>query len=387
VARSFGRCGVTVLLITDDHPLPKLSRYVRRSFDWPGASSPHVDKWLINFANEHGLRDWLLIPCADAEVKFVATHVAGLRSVFKVVSSDWAALNQVCDKRNLAKTAAAAGVDFPEDYPIGSAYEAECVKVRFPVVLKPAMRLQRNEFTSSKAWRADCRDELKQLYGRAAALVGKDQVVMQELIPGGGASQFSYAALWYQNAPVAEMTACRTRQFPLEFSHTSTFVEVVDNDAVKAAGRRLLKLIGFEGLVEIEFKWDMRDGSYKVLDVNPRPWSWFALCPAAGLDLPILMRNIVLGKSADPIHPRAGHVWVHFSKDILAAVQLMSRGDLNAFAYFSSICRKVTFAAFDWDDPLPGILELPLMGYRLLRRAFGGAATFGATLSARTRFR
>ena len=40
LARSFGRNGIPVVLVTDDHPLPKFSRYVQRRFDWPGANAP-----------------------------------------------------------------------------------------------------------------------------------------------------------------------------------------------------------------------------------------------------------------------------------------------------------------------------------------------------------
>lgn len=374
VARSFGRKNVPVVLLTDDHPLPKLSRYVRRSFDWPGASSPQVEQWLVDFAIRHGLQNWLLIPCADAEVKCVAEHLAWLRSVFKIVSCDWRELQKVCDKRLLAETAAAAGIDFPRSYPIRSEHDAEFVEVQFPVVLKPAMRLQRNAFTSRKAFRANSRDELTRLYRHAASLVGQDDIVVQELVPGSGESQFSYAALWHGDAPVVEMTARRTRQFPIEFGHTSTFVEVVDNDAVKAAARKLLCLIDFEGLVEIEFKRDARDGSYKALDVNPRPWSWFALCEAAGQDLPILMRNIMTGEAINPVRPNVGPVWVHLTKDIIVAILLILRGELSPRAYIKAVGRKVSFATFAWDDPLPGLMELPLTAYRVVRRAVSSPA-------------
>jgi D-aspartate ligase len=384
VARSFGRNRVPVLLLTDDHPLPKLSRYVSRSFDWPGALSPHAGQWLIDFAVRHDLQGWLLIPCADAEVKCVAEHLDALRSVFKIVSCDWEGLQKLSDKRRLAETARAAGIGFPRNYQVRSAHDAERIEVQFPVVLKPAMRLQRNAFTSAKAFRANARDELQQRYHDAAALVGQDEVVVQELVPGDGESQFSYAALWYGNAPVAEMTARRMRQFPIEFGHTSTFVEVIENDAVKVSARKLLSLVGFEGLVEIEFKRDARDGSYKVLDVNPRPWTWFALCEAAGLDLPILMRNIVLGIAITPappslVQPILGRVWVHFPKDVIVAARLIFRGKLNLVAYIRQVGRKLTFAAFEWDDPLPGILELPLTLYRVVCRTIAsrGAARSG----------
>jgi D-aspartate ligase len=368
-ARSFGRKNIPVVLITDDHPLPKLSRYVRQSFTWPGALSPQAGEWLIAFAAAHGLQNWLLVPCADAEVKCIAEHLVGLRTVFKVVSSSWSDLQKVCDKQLLARTAAAAGIPFPRNYRVRSADDCACLEVRFPVVLKPAMRMERNAFTSSKAWRANSRAELKELFRQAALLVGRDEVVVQELIPGGGEAQFSYGALWHANVPVVEMTARRTRQYPVEFGHTSTFVETIDNDAVKVAGRKLLSSIGFEGLVEVEFKFDARDGSYKVLDVNPRTWSWFSLCGAAGQDFPILLRDIALGKAVEPAQAQPGHAWIHFSKDIIAAAQLFFRGRLTLGAYLKLFRQKPTFAAFAWDDPLPGILELPLFAYRIICRA------------------
>jgi predicted ATP-grasp superfamily ATP-dependent carboligase len=302
-------------------------------------------------------------------VRCVAEHLNRLRSAFAVVGTDWSDLQKVCDKQLLATTAAAAGIAFPRNYRVRSADDAACIEVQFPVVLKPAMRMERNAFTSSKAWRANTRDELVERYRAAALLVGRDEVVVQELIPGGGEAQFSYAAVWHANAPVVEMTARRTRQYPIEFSHTSTFVEVIDNDDVKVSARKLLCSIGFEGLVEIEFKFDARDGSYKVLDVNPRAWSWLALCDAAGQDLPVLMRDIARGHAVAPIQAQTGHAWVHLSKDIVVAVQLFFHGELTIGAYFKSLRQKLTFAAFAWDDPLPGILELPLVGYRIVSRA------------------
>jgi predicted ATP-grasp superfamily ATP-dependent carboligase len=368
-ARGFGRKNIPVVVVTDEHPLPKLSRYVSQSFVWPGPTSPQAAEWLTGLALGHHLQDWLLIPCADPEVKCVAENLARLRQVFKVLSPDWATLQRVCDKGLLANTAAAAGVAFPREYRIRSAEEADRIEITFPVVLKPAMRMERNAFTSSKAWRADSRSELKWLYREAASLVGHDNVVVQELIPGAGEAQFSYAALWAANAPVLEMVARRTRQFPIQFGHTSSFVELIDDDAVMVAGRKLLSSIGFEGLVEVEFKFDARDGSYKLLDVNPRPWSWFELGEASGLELPVAMRDIVLGKNIEPARAQAGGAWIHVSKDVVVAIQLAARGQLNLGEYLRSLRQKLTFATFAWDDPLPGILELPVTAYRILGRA------------------
>jgi predicted ATP-grasp superfamily ATP-dependent carboligase len=368
-ARSFGRKGIPVFMVSDDHPLPKLSRYITRRFDWPGAKSPDIVGWLLRFAEEHSLKDWLVLPCGDPEVRLVAENLSELRKVFNVASLDWTALEKVCDKQSLAQTAAAAGLAFPKSYDIHSVDDARTCEVEFPVALKPAMRLERNPFTAAKAWRANSRDELVSLYGQAAAFVGSENVVVQELIPGGGEAQLSYTGVWLAGRPLAEMTARRTRQYPIEFSFSSTFVETIDNDEVKAAARKLLSSIGFEGLVEVEFKYDARSGTYKVLDVNPRTWSWHELCPFSGLDLAALLRDSIEGRPvAQPVAASGRRAWVHFSRDVVVAVQLIRRGDLSVSGYLATLGQRLTFAAFAWDDPLPGLLELPLTAWRVVSR-------------------
>src|SRR5215207_7757069 len=69
LARSFGRGGIPVVLVSDDHPLPKFSRYLRRRFDWPGANAPESARWLVQLAEREDFRNWLLVPCGDGEVR------------------------------------------------------------------------------------------------------------------------------------------------------------------------------------------------------------------------------------------------------------------------------------------------------------------------------
>ena len=107
-------------------------------------------------------------------------------------------------------------------------------------------------------------------YDEAAALVGHDAIVLQEFIPGNGLSQFSHAGVWDHRAPIASLVARRTRQFPIEFGFTSTLVETIENRAVEKAARRFLSSLSYDGIVELEFKFDERDGHCKLLDFNAR---------------------------------------------------------------------------------------------------------------------
>jgi predicted ATP-grasp superfamily ATP-dependent carboligase len=369
LVRSFGRKGIPVVLVTDDHPLPRFSRYVGRWFAWPGANDGEAALWLAAFAERENCRDWLLIPCGDGEVRLIASNLDLLRRTYRVESCDWEHLRQVCDKQLLAQTAVAAGIAIPRAYRVRHEAEIPLLAITFPVVLKPAMRMERNAFTQAKAWRADTRDELLAHYCIASALVGPENVVVQELIPGSGEAQFSYAGYWHDGKPVAAMTARRTRQYPVEFSYTSTFVETVANDKVRTAATALLTAIAFEGLVEVEFKFDARDQEYKVLDVNPRAWSWIALCESAGADLGLMMSCVAAGLAVTAVAAAPGHAWIHTVRDAVAAVQLMMRGDLTLRGYLQSLRQKLTFASFARDDALPGLIELPLTIWRVVSRA------------------
>jgi D-aspartate ligase len=138
-----------------------------------------------------------------------------------------------------------------------------------------------NRFTADKAWLAATCRELYARYREARALVPADLVLVQEMIPGGGDCQFSYAALVLQGRPIAAVTARRTRQYRIDFGHSSCLVETMDVPEVVDSSRRVLGALAWTGLVEIEFKRDPRNGQYKLLDINPRLWTWSPLCSRA----------------------------------------------------------------------------------------------------------
>lgn len=368
IARSLGRRNIPVAMVSDDFTLVRLSRFIGRHFPWQGPAAPNAADWLVDLAAKHDLRDWLLVPGGDAEVRLIAEHRAQLRSAFRVLSCDWNELQTVCDKHLLGERATKVGIATPRRYQVSSEAAAASLDLQFPVVLKPAVRETRNAFTQAKAWRADSREEFVARYRDAVTEVGSDQVVVQEMIVGGGEAQFSYVALWQDGRPLASMTAQRTRQYPIDFSYTSTFVEVVECPEVKAAAETLLASIGYEGLAEVEFKYDARDGAYKVLDVNPRTWTWIGLGEAAGVDFAWLMVCASAGRAIPACHIDPEQKWIYAVRDAVAAFRMVARGDLSLKAYIASLRRPFVWAAFASDDPLPGLLELPLTVFRVLTK-------------------
>jgi len=49
------------------------------------------------------------------------------------------------------------------------------------------------------------------------------------------------------------------------------------NDIVEETTKKFMKAIGYKGILDIGYRYDARDGKYKLLDVNPRIGATFRL--------------------------------------------------------------------------------------------------------------
>jgi predicted ATP-grasp superfamily ATP-dependent carboligase len=370
LVRSLGRKGIPVCVLThDDHWLARFSRFARRTFCWPPGSEDQRAEFLVRLAKKHGLRGWVLLPTDDDAVSLVARHHEQLAPVFQLTTPPWNQLCRAVDKRLLHRLAADLGIDQPWTYCPRNRDDIETLTCSFPVIIKPAIHERRK---TVKAWRADSREALLARYAEACTAFPADALLIQEMIPGGGEAQFSYSALCRGGYPLAWATARRVRQYPMDFGQASTHVETVDEPALVEPSVRLLQALGITGIIEIEFKRDPRDRRFKLLDVNPRVWGWQTLCGRAGVDFPYLLWRLVHGQPVPALKGRAGVRWVRMCTDLPTALREMGSGRLSLIHYLRSLAGPIESAIFAYDDPLPGLFELPLLAYvagkRLLRR-------------------
>jgi D-aspartate ligase len=368
VARSLGRRGIPVWFLTDGNRLPCFSRYSTRSAIWPGPSDAGALRFLLNHCESHRLNGWILIPGGDAEARFIAENHAALSERYSLITQPWERLGLLYDKQAMYAEAARLGIAVPETYEASELLDGKSDLPGFPLVIKPATREPNNALTRAKAWRVDSIEELEIRLREAMALMGPDGVVVQEFIPGNGERQYSYAAVWNEGTPVTHLIARRTRQYPVDFGFTSTFVETVDDPGIRADAERLLSANRYHGLVEIEFKRDERRDRLKILDINTRVWTWIGLGERAGVDFPYLIWCTALGLPVDPNSAKTGVAWAHLSRDLVAGAQEVAAGRLAPHSYLRSLAMPKTWAAYARDDRLPGLLDLPLLLPRLLRR-------------------
>lgn len=369
IARSLGRQGIPVAVLDDEVSIAPSSRYVQQSLRVPTLrSSEATTDALYEAARRFGLDGWVLFPTREETVAAVAQNREELARIFRVPTPQWESVRIAWDKRQTYRVAERLGIGVPRCwFPLN---ESDLSEIEFdnPVIIKPAIKEHFFYETGAKAWRADDRAQLKRLFRLATAIIPAEEVIVQELVPGGGEGQLAYCAFIKDGEPVGTMTVVRRRQHPSDFGRASTYVETVDLPELEAPSLRLLREMGYYGLVELEFKRDERSGAVKLLDVNARTWGYHGLGAAAGVDFPTLLYRDQVGLPVQPCRARAGVRWVRLATDVPNAVRDISRGRLRAADYVRSLRGIDVGAVWSADDPRPTVAELGILPRLAIRR-------------------
>jgi D-aspartate ligase len=375
VVRSLGRRGIPVWVLTDDHTLASWSRYCARSLPWPAAGEAEQLAYLRDLGQRYGLGGWAIFPGDEETAALLARGRDALEPFRSTILTPWETLRWAYDKRLTYRLAADLGIDHPLTRYPRDADDVAAFDGAYPAILKPAIRHEMNRFTIAKAWRADDRATLVRRYTEARELIDPALIMIQELVHGDGESQLSYAALCRGGEPIASVTARRARQWPMDFGRASTYVETIDAPDVDRAARRILGGLGFDGIVEVEFKRDARDGRLRLLDINPRVWGWHSLGRRAGVDFPYLLWRVIQGEPVAPVRGRSGVRWVRGLTDVPTALAAIRRRKLSPLAYLASLRPPIELAVLALDDPLPALVELPVTASLGWRRRAGRERT------------
>jgi D-aspartate ligase len=356
IARSLGRRGIPVWVIDTDRTksIAQFSRYTKRFIE----SVAPIHELLLKEAELNDLRNWVIFTGVDDYVEALSTHREALAAIFRVTTPSPAVTDFALDKRNTYSRAADLGISTPWTWSGNTLADLPQRDIPYPVILKPAMNHHFFPQTNLKALPADDPAELERGFALMSQYIPPQEILIQERIPGTGENQFSYCGIFSEGRVSASLVAQRCRQYPIEFGNASTFVETTTQPVVESGGRKFFESIGFDGMGEIEFKYDPRDGKHKILDVNSRPWGWHTLGLAAGVDFPYLLWRQKVGLPPLPAQPLRPAAWIREITDAVAILKVHDRsGEIKRL--FSAIQnRKMTCATFSFNDPVPFFAEL-----------------------------
>ena len=376
LVRSLGARGIPTWVFDParSQSIAQFSRYTKRFV----RSKEDTHELLLREGRQNHLNGWVVFPGSDEHVEVLSTHHRSLSTIYRLTVPPLEVTRFALDKRLTYRKADELGIATPWTLVCDGPDDPLTNDLPYPVILKPAINHHFFPHTNLKALPVFTRDDFRRRYAQMSKYIPPAEILIQERIPGDGEHQFSFCAVCKDGQAYASLVARRRRQYPVDFGNASTFVETTSQSVIAADGRRFLEGIGFDGMAEVEFKFDPRDGRYKILDVNPRPWGWHTLGKAAGIDFPYLLWQQKMGLDVSPIHSQDSASWLREITDLIAIAKSPHRK-----AEIKRLLRAIgsgtlTSATFDLFDPLPFFAEFGLWATRGFLRQRKTKAFLGA---------
>jgi predicted ATP-grasp superfamily ATP-dependent carboligase len=124
---------------------------------------------------------------------------------------------------------------------------------------------------------------------------GASYPIIQEYIEGPGTG---FYGIFKNGKCINFFMHERIREYPTT-GGASTFAKSIYSKNLKSLGIKLLESLEWNGVAMVEFKKDIKDGSYKLMEINPKFWGSLELSYKAGINFPYLNYLIALNEAEE----------------------------------------------------------------------------------------
>ena len=330
------------------------SRYCKRNFLRNIISSSRISvEDLLKIGCKIGRRS-ILIPTTDEDAVFVAENASLLKEWFIFPNQNAELVRSLCNKMKMHYLAKRFKIPTAEAiFPLSRQDATDFLKTAsFPIVLKVIdgwrlkASIERNVIVHTER-------ELLEKYEFMQDPV-EPNLMLQEYIPGEDDT------VWMFNGYFNERSDClvgfsgkKIRQWPLHRGLTSLGI-CSKNECLEKVTKDFMRAINYKGILDVGYRFDSRDGRYKVLDVNPRVGATFRLFVSnTQMDV---VRALYLDMTGQPIIAGVaedGRKWLVEDIDWASSLCSHSNGSLSLKNWSDSYRGVREAAYFAHDDPLP----------------------------------
>jgi D-aspartate ligase len=356
VIRSLGRTGVPVYSsLETGSPPAATSRYL--SPDIIGVLSPSDPELNIGalkaFQGRVG-RPVVIVPVDDNGALFLAENADALRPALLLPPQRPDLPRAVASKANIPHLCAMANAATPETLILSTAEDlaAASSAIRYPAVVKIAQPWLL-PLGLRPAFLAHCREDVVEYQSLLRARSMAD-IVVQEYIPDEHAEDWFYHGYHREGGePVVGFTGRKIRSYPPFFGATSYGLSIV-NEEILAVSQRILRQLGYAGIVELEFRLDKRDRQYKFVDFNPRLGAQFQfLRNESGIDVVRAMHLDLTGRDVPDGRQVEGCAFLSDFADPAAFVAYWRQGTVGPGGWLRQVLGANEHSWFASDDIRP----------------------------------
>jgi len=266
------------------------------------------------------------------------------------------------EKNRFHALAEERGLPVPQAYACDGDGENAVGRAENPVIVKPRSKQM---WQQSPVFRTLFQGQGKakvfrngrELLAQPGLISIKDQIVIQDYIPGSDDRIYSFHGLADDASElIAWFLGRKLRTFP-KLTGESSFIELIKDRELFFTGCEIAKRLGLRGVFKMDFKRDVRDGRLYLLEINARFNLWHYLGAANGVNLPrAAYEYMVYGVRRRPSAYATKYKWQHLLLDCHAYRELHALGEISLWRWVSSLflARRVQ-NVFLWKDPVPFI--------------------------------
>jgi len=358
VVRSLGREGIkTIVVASDKNQISFFSKYANGVLcPNPKDKEEEYINFLINLG-EKLKHKGVLLPISDTEAIAILKNQKKLINYYNFTSAGYKIVDKIINKNKFYKILDDKKIPHPRTYFPNKNTDIEDIseKIVYPCILKPVYSSYFMSDFKTKLFKAENKNELINCY--KIVQDKNHEVNIQEIIPGEANKQYGLNAFYNHNFnPAGVFMYRRIRGWPIGFGN-GCYIESVWQEELEKIITPLIKNLKYFGIVDVEFKKDIRDDLFKIIEINPRIWMQNSLPTRCGLNIPLLAYYEAIGKPIkDMILKKDKIKWLYMTDDFKSSVYNIREGRLTIADWIKSYSGKKELAVFDLKDMFPFIV-------------------------------
>jgi predicted ATP-grasp superfamily ATP-dependent carboligase len=175
--------------------------------------------------------------------------------------------------------------------------------------------------------------------------------IIQEVINGTETDIFVFAAYFDRHSqPHGVFVGQKIRQYPIGFG-TTTMMKTANVPKLEKLSINFMQNVGYQGLCDIEYKYNRRTQSFCIIEINPRLGRWYGIVEAAGHDTIYYSYLDLTDQPIPYVSVKSKNVtWAFTPRDLLSIIKNREWGLAKTLRSYYG---PKTWCIWDSDDVIP----------------------------------
>ncbi len=266
----------------------------------------------------------LLIGTNDAYVTFIIENKEALAEDFEFNYPDAELVPELFLKKNFYRLCEEHGLDTPLTYFYSCKEEEPFDKeVPFPLIVKPSNGIEyyANPFEGmQKVYKVENYHELNKVIQTIKNSGYRDELIIQDYIPGDDTHMWDavYYGDRHRNAQLISFGQVVLQEPTTTGVGNYTALIVRQNKEMMDKLVRFMEDIGYKGFANFDIKYDPRDGTYKLFEVNIRQGRSSYYLTQSGYNIAkIIVDDVIYKKDKEFHYVKGDHIFAVIPKGVL----------------------------------------------------------------------